>query len=89
VINRLYEVDGLATAIPWILDSEWTQFIAVWLLLAIVFLTIGWVEDVAAQRSPQLWPAGSPQRSPARTRSFDNSQKNPSGDVPGAGGIRT
>ncbi|MBT2549584.1 hypothetical protein J7I85_14875, partial [Arthrobacter sp. ISL-65] len=81
VINRLYEVDALATAIPWILDSEWTQFIAVWLLLAIVFLTIGWVEDVAARRSPQLWPAGSLHRPPAHTRSVDSSR--------GAEGIRT
>jgi peptidoglycan/LPS O-acetylase OafA/YrhL/quercetin dioxygenase-like cupin family protein len=77
VINRLYEVDAIATGIPWILDSEWSQFIAVWLLLAIMFLTIGWVEDIAAGRSPQLWPTGSSQRPPAIARSFDGAQRKP------------
>ncbi|UKA53488.1 acyltransferase [Arthrobacter sp. FW305-BF8] len=89
VIDRLYEVDALATAIPGILDSEWTQFIAVWLLLAIMFLTIGWVEDVAARRSPQLWPAGSLHRPPAHTRSVDSTQEYPNSHGPGAEGIRT
>ncbi|WP_306925278.1 acyltransferase family protein [Arthrobacter globiformis] len=77
VINRLYELDAVAAAIPWILDSEWTQFFAVWLVLAIMFLTIGWVEDIAAERSPQLWPTGSPQRPPAIARSFFRSQWKP------------
>lgn len=58
IIDRLYDIDTVATAIPWLLDSEWTQFIAVWFLLALMFLTIGWVEDVAAKRTPQLWPTG-------------------------------
>jgi hypothetical protein len=58
MINRLYQNDDIGAAIPWLLDSEWTQFIAVWLLLVILFLTIGWVEDVAAERPPRLWPAG-------------------------------
>jgi peptidoglycan/LPS O-acetylase OafA/YrhL len=56
IIDRLYNNDQIGAAIPWLLDSEWTQFAAVWLLLAIVFLTIGWAEDVAAKRTPQLWP---------------------------------
>lgn len=59
IIDRLYDIDSVATAIPWLLDSEWTQFIAVWFLIALLFLTIGWVEDVAAKRPPQIWPTGS------------------------------
>lgn len=56
IIDRLYNNDRIAEAIPWLLDSEWTLFAGVWLLLAIVFLTIGWAEDVAAKRTPELWP---------------------------------
>lgn len=56
IINRLSDSEVIGNAVPWLLDSEWTQFAAVWPLLAIVFLTIGWVEDVAAKRTTQLWP---------------------------------
>jgi quercetin dioxygenase-like cupin family protein/peptidoglycan/LPS O-acetylase OafA/YrhL len=62
VIDRLYQIDDVAAAIPWVLSSEWTQFIGVWPLLAVLFLTIGWVEDVAAERAPRLWPTGSPKK---------------------------
>ncbi|MET3932843.1 acyltransferase family protein [Arthrobacter sp. OAP107] len=84
VINRLYEIDAIATAFPWLLDSEWTQFIAVWPLLAILFLTIGWVEDVAAERAPRLWPTGSPQRAPAIARSSGSRQEKQSLPRPAA-----
>lgn len=66
IIDRLYDIEAVAAAIPWLLDAEWTQFIGVWLLMAVLFLTIGWVEDVAAKRHPQLWPTGS--RKPAREK---------------------
>lgn len=56
IIRRLYNNDRIAEAIPWLLESEWTLIAGIWLLLTIVFLTIGWVEDVAAKRTPQLWP---------------------------------
>lgn len=56
IIGRLCNNDQIAETIPWLLESEWTLFAGVWLLLTIVFLTIGWVEDVAARRTPQLWP---------------------------------
>lgn len=56
IVDRLYNNDQIAEAMPWLLESEWTLFVGIWLLLAIVFLTIGWAEDVAARRTPQLWP---------------------------------
>ncbi|MFF4898272.1 acyltransferase [Streptomyces sp. NPDC001068] len=43
-----------------LLDSTyglWT-FVMVWPLLALAVLAFGWVEDVAAGRSPRLWPDG-------------------------------
>lgn len=75
VINRLYQIDNIAAAIPWLLNSEWTQFIGVWPLLAIMFLTIGWAEDVAAERPPRLWPAGSPKKPSAIPRASDNNNR--------------
>jgi peptidoglycan/LPS O-acetylase OafA/YrhL len=56
IIDRLSSEDQVAEAVPWLLESEWTLFAGIWLLLALVFLTIGWVEDVAAGRTPRLWP---------------------------------
>ncbi|WP_082574932.1 acyltransferase family protein [Arthrobacter sp. Soil763] len=72
IADRLDQIDALTASASWALDSEWFQFAAVWLLLALVFVTIGWVEDVAARRPPQLWPTGpgrpasAPKPGPAR-----------------------
>lgn len=56
LIDTLYGNDLIGDAIPWLLESEWTLFAGIWPLLAIVFLAVGWVEDVAAERAPRLWP---------------------------------
>jgi hypothetical protein len=56
LVNKLWEIDLVGDTIPWLLDSEWTIFAGAWLLLALVFVTVGWVEDVAAKRAPRLWP---------------------------------
>ncbi|WP_250545327.1 acyltransferase family protein [Paenarthrobacter sp. DKR-5] len=59
LINRLYNDEFIAAHFAGVLDSEWFQFITVWVMLALLFPTIGWVEDVAAKRPAQLWPTGS------------------------------
>ena len=74
VIDRLYRIDDVAAAIPWVLSSEWTQFIGVWPLLAVLFLTIGWIEDVAAERPPRLWPTGSPKKPSALPGAADRNR---------------
>jgi peptidoglycan/LPS O-acetylase OafA/YrhL len=56
IVDTLYANTQIGDAMPWLLESEWTLFAGIWLLLAVVFLTIGWVEDVAARRAPRLWP---------------------------------
>lgn len=56
IVDTLWANNQIGDAIPWLLESEWTLFAGIWLLLAVVFLTIGWVEDVAARRAPRLWP---------------------------------
>lgn len=56
LVNKLWEIDLMGETIPWLLDSEWLIFAGAWLLLALVFVTVGWVEDVAAKRAPRLWP---------------------------------
>ncbi|MER6676827.1 acyltransferase [Streptomyces sp. NPDC000983] len=46
------------------LDSTYLiwMFFLVWPLIALAVLAVGWVEDLAAQRSPRLWPDGSQRR---------------------------
>jgi hypothetical protein len=42
------------------LDSTygfWT-FVLIWPLIALAILAFGWIEDLAAGRSPRLWPDG-------------------------------
>lgn len=39
-------------------DMLWTFFF-VWPLIGLAILAFGWIEDIAAKRSPRLWPDGS------------------------------
>ncbi|MFJ6832194.1 acyltransferase family protein [Streptomyces sp. NPDC091209] len=34
------------------------MFVLVWPLIGLVILAFGWIEDIAAKRSPRLWPNG-------------------------------
>jgi hypothetical protein len=36
------------------------MFVLVWPLIALSILAFGWIEDIAARRSPRLWPNGAP-----------------------------
>ena len=63
IVDLLWNFDLIGENLPWLLDSQWTIFVGMWLLLAIVFLAVGWVEDVAAKRRPRLWPDSEPNRS--------------------------
>jgi hypothetical protein len=45
--------------------SDLWMFVLVWPLIALAVLAVGWVEDVAAERRPRLWPSG-PERPTGR-----------------------
>jgi peptidoglycan/LPS O-acetylase OafA/YrhL len=71
ILDQLYELpfmqDERATAA---LDSTymiWMLFL-VWPLIGLAILAVGWVEDIAAQRSPRLWPNGARKRTRHRAR---------------------
>ncbi|MFJ3820457.1 acyltransferase family protein [Streptomyces nodosus] len=51
--------------------SLWT-FVMAWPLIGLAILAFGWVEDVAAKRSPRLWPDGT---SRARAGSRDGGHR--------------
>jgi hypothetical protein len=42
------------------LDSSYMvwMFLLVWPLIGLTILAFGWIEDIAAKRSPRLWPDG-------------------------------
>ncbi|GAC1449616.1 MAG: acyltransferase [Pseudarthrobacter sp.] len=65
------ENDTISEAFPWLFDGNWMPFFLVWPLLGITILGVGWVEDIAAGRTPRIWPARSwkPARTPAEKRS--------------------
>lgn len=60
VVDLLWNSEGLSSAVPWLLESEWPSFVLVWVFLAITVLVVGWVEDVAARRSLRWWPDAPP-----------------------------
>jgi peptidoglycan/LPS O-acetylase OafA/YrhL len=63
IIDLAWENPVLSEAFPWLLESEWLLFLMVWPLLGIAILSVGWVEDLAAGRTPRLWPARAGTRS--------------------------
>ncbi|WP_328717995.1 acyltransferase [Streptomyces sp. NBC_00247] len=54
VIDPMWQVPSLEERLP--LGSTWFQFVVVWPLIAAAVAVFGWVEDVAAGRSPRLLP---------------------------------
>ncbi|RDV10197.1 MULTISPECIES: acyltransferase family protein [unclassified Arthrobacter] len=63
LIDLGWENPVLSEAFPWLLESDWLLFLMVWPLLGAAILCVGWVEDLAAGRTPRLWPAGAGTRS--------------------------
>ncbi|MFD5033771.1 acyltransferase [Streptomyces sp. NPDC058405] len=66
LIDQLWNIPGI-DAFSAELDASYSvlTLVLVWPLIALMILAVGWVEDVAAQRRPRLWPNGS---TPARPR---------------------
>ncbi|BDI23010.1 acyltransferase [Herbiconiux sp. L3-i23] len=73
LIDLLWQVPFLAEGMPWLIESQWLQFAAVWVLLGLVILAIGWVEDLAASRPLRLWPDGRRRNASARRLSAQSS----------------
>ena len=66
LIDLMWEVPLLEATLP--LDAVWFQYLVVWPLIGVAILLVGWIEDLAAKRSPRLWPAGvDADRVPPRT----------------------
>ncbi|MFJ1606483.1 acyltransferase [Streptomyces sp. NPDC088253] len=49
------------------LDSSYMvwMFLLVWPLIGLTILAFGWIEDIAAKRSPRLWPNGAKRKTAA------------------------
>ncbi|MFJ2832194.1 acyltransferase [Streptomyces sp. NPDC087263] len=55
-----------------LLDSTYMlwMFVLVWPLIGLAIISVGWIEDLAAKRSPRLWPTGAKRgASPSSSRS--------------------
>jgi peptidoglycan/LPS O-acetylase OafA/YrhL len=63
LIDLGWENPVLSEAFPWLLESDWLLFLMVWPLLGVDIVCVGWVEDLAAGRTPRLWPARTATRS--------------------------
>ncbi|WP_434590310.1 acyltransferase family protein [Streptomyces sp. A5-4] len=73
VIDLLFEIPGVDPTYSGLIEDWYTvlMVIAVWPLIALMIVAVGWVEDVAAKRRPRLWPDGRTRgrAAPARARS--------------------
>ncbi|WP_405860211.1 acyltransferase [Streptomyces sp. NBC_01515] len=61
IIDQLYNLPFMESdAATSLLDKADTflMFLLIWPLIAVAILAFGWIEDIAAKRSPRLWPNG-------------------------------
>ena len=56
LIDQLWQVDFIYLHLRWLLMSQWLPLIVAIPLLVLFVTAFGWVEDVAARRSPRLFP---------------------------------
>ncbi|BBC33608.1 hypothetical protein SGFS_049020 [Streptomyces graminofaciens] len=56
--DRLWEFDVMWMHFAWFLESPWGVLVVTWILIVGCVLAFGWTEDLAAQRTPRLWPNG-------------------------------
>ncbi|MFG2869700.1 acyltransferase [Streptomyces sp. NPDC048338] len=66
LIDPLWRVPFFYENLPWLLPSPWFTLLVAIPLLGLLVLAFGWVEDVAAKRSPRLFPY--PRRQRGRRR---------------------
>lgn len=66
LIDPLWTVHFIYRNFQWLLASSWFTLLVAILLLGLLVLTFGWVEDVAAKRSPRLFPYPRRQRGKRR-----------------------
>ncbi|WP_328496028.1 acyltransferase [Streptomyces sp. NBC_00414] len=66
ILDQLYELPFMNDQMVGLLDATYMvwMFVLVWPLIGLAILAVGWIEDLAAKRSPRLWPTGS--KKPAR-----------------------
>lgn len=69
LIDPLWSVSFFYKNLQWLLASQWFTLLVAIPLLGLLVLTFGWVEDVAAKRSPRLLPY--PRRRRGRRRAAD------------------
>ncbi|MFJ8016155.1 acyltransferase [Streptomyces sp. NPDC096339] len=68
-VDPLWKIDFLSENLPWLLNSPWFTLLLAIPLIALLVLTFGWIEDVAAKRPPRLFPY--PRRQRGKRRSAD------------------
>ncbi|MDI9836394.1 acyltransferase [Streptomyces sp. KAU_LT] len=68
ILDRVYDLPFMESErASSAFDSTYTiwMFFLVWPLIGLAVLCFGWVEDIAAKRSPRLWPNGTKKKAAA------------------------
>ncbi|MFD0307599.1 acyltransferase [Streptomyces sp. NPDC127119] len=60
IIDQLYDLPFMNDGMVSLLDTTYAlwMFVLVWPLIGLAIVCVGWIEDLAAKRSPRLWPTG-------------------------------
>ncbi|WP_405019658.1 acyltransferase [Kitasatospora sp. NBC_00070] len=56
IVDLAWRSDWASANLAWLLNTRYPQFLVALPLIALFVLTFGWVEDLAAGRSPRLFP---------------------------------
>ncbi|MFD7547273.1 acyltransferase [Streptomyces sp. NPDC059578] len=70
MISELYGLPFMTEGSMRVLTAtfQFWMLVLIWPLIALMILSVGWLEDVAARRRPRLWPTTAPRRGSPRRR---------------------
>jgi peptidoglycan/LPS O-acetylase OafA/YrhL len=70
ILDQLYDLPFMNDRMVGLLDTTYMlwMFVLVWPLIGLAIISVGWIEDLAAKRSPQLWPDGTKKKGGTRAR---------------------
>ena len=70
LLDLLWEIPFVDEHLSGALETTYSiwMFLLVWPLIGLMIVAVGWIEDLAAKRSPRLWPNGGRKASPGTPR---------------------
>ncbi|NGO81239.1 acyltransferase [Streptomyces sp. YC504] len=70
ILDLAWDIPGFYDSFGPAFETTYTvwMFVLVWPLIGLMIVAVGWIEDLAAQRKPRLWPDGTKRKTGSHSR---------------------